>query len=73
MKIWIVKRKPSAKKRGEKMIKKRQTNFYLTETTRQWIKQKAKDQKLSQSCFIHTLVKAAMDDESQLKRPQSMD
>ena len=47
------------------MIKKRQTNFYLTETTRQWIAQKASELKVSRSVFIHALIKHLMENEKQ--------
>ena len=41
-------------------MKKRQTNFYLTESIRQWIAKKAMEQKISQSGLIRNLCESAM-------------
>ena len=50
-------------KRRRKDWKKKQSNFYLTESTRQWIAKKDIEQKVSRSCYLFTLIKNAMSDE----------
>ena len=48
-------------------MKKRQTNYYLPESIRQWVAQKAAEQKVSRSCFVFTLLKAAITEEETIK------
>ena len=51
-------------------MKKKQTNFYLPETTRQWIAKKAMEQKISRSCYVYALIKTLIDEEEiELEQP----
>ena len=58
-------------KKGVNTMRKRQTNLYLTESDRQWIAQKAEEQKTSRSCLIHKLISSAMNEDESINRTQS--